>query len=63
MKGNTLTFHDRKSFAAISEKIGQAAFSAAFFILLGITWVLLLPFEASLKLTDFLTDFFRKHHL
>ena len=63
MKGNTLTFHDRKSFAAISEKIGQAAFSAAFFMLLGITWLILLPFEWGLKLNDKLDNLWRKYNL
>ena len=53
MKGNTLTFHDKKSLAAIRDTIGQAAFSAAFFMLLGITWLILLPFELFLKLDDF----------
>ena len=32
MKGSTLTFHDEKSLAAISDTIGQAAFDAAFFM-------------------------------
>ena len=33
MKGNTLTFHDEKSLAAIRDTIGQAALDAAFFML------------------------------
>jgi hypothetical protein len=32
MKGNTLTFHDKKSLAAISDTVGQAAFTAVFFM-------------------------------
>jgi len=36
MKGNTLTFHDKKSLAAIGDTIGQAATNAAFFMVNGI---------------------------
>ena len=52
MKGNTLTFHDEKSLAATRDTIGQAAMNAAFFMLSGITWLMLLPFEWGLKLYD-----------
>ena len=52
MKGNMLTLHDEKSLAAISDTIGQAAMNAAFFMFLGITWLILLPFEWALKLDD-----------
>ena len=63
MKGNTLTFHDRKSLAAISDTIGQAAMNAAFFMLSGITWLIFLPFEWGLKLNDKLDDLWRKYNL
>ena len=53
MKGNTLTFHDKKSLAAISDTIGQAAMNAAFFMAYGVFWLILLPFELFLKLDDF----------
>jgi hypothetical protein len=59
MKGKNLTFHDEKSFAATSDAIVQAALNAAFFMLLGITWLILLPFEWGLKLDDLR----RKHNL
>jgi len=63
MKGNTLTFHDKKSLAAISDTIGQAAFSAAFFMAYGVFWLILLPFEWGLKLNDKLDDLMRKYNL
>ena len=50
MKGNTLTFHDKKSLAAISDTIGQAAFDAAFFMAYGVFWILFLPFDLFLKI-------------
>ena len=53
MKGNTLTFHDKKSLAAIGDTIGQAAMNAAFFMAYGVFWLILLPFELFLKLDDF----------
>jgi len=53
MKGNTLTFHDKKSLAAIGDTIGRAAFDAAFFMAYGVFWLILLPFELFLKLDDF----------
>jgi hypothetical protein len=53
MKGNTLTFHDKKSLAAIGDAIGQAAFSAAFFMVYGVFCVCILPFEWLVKLHDF----------
>lgn len=59
MKGNTLTFHDKKSLAAISDTIGQAAFDAAFFMAYGVFWILFLPFELYLKLTESV----KKYHL
>jgi len=59
MKGNTLTFHDKKSLAAIGDTIGQAAFSAAFFMAYGVFWLILLPFEWGLKLNDLM----RKYNL
>jgi hypothetical protein len=54
MKGSTLTFHDKKSLAAISDTIGQAAFDAAFFMVYGVFWILFLPFDLFLKLERFL---------
>lgn len=54
MKGNTLTFHDEKSLAAIGDTIGQAAFDAAFFMAYGVFWILFLPFDLFLKLERFL---------
>jgi hypothetical protein len=33
MKGSTLTFHDKKSLAAIGDTIAQAAFDAAFLMI------------------------------
>ena len=63
MKGNTLTFHDRKSLAAISDTIGQAAMNAAFFMAYGVFWLILLPFEWGLKLNDKLDDLMRKYNL
>ena len=63
MKGNTLTFHDRKSLAAISDTIGQAAMNAAFFMVYGVFWLILLPFEWGLKLNDKLDDLMRKYNL
>jgi len=54
MKGNTLTFHDKKSLAAISDTIGQAAFNAAFFMAYGVFWILFLPFDLFLKIEKFL---------
>jgi hypothetical protein len=50
MKGNTLTFHDEKKVAVTRDTIGQAAFSAAFFMVNGIIWLICLPFEFYLKL-------------
>jgi hypothetical protein len=50
MKGNTLTFHDEKSLAAISDTIGQAALDAAFFMVNGVFWLFFLPYEFYLKL-------------
>jgi hypothetical protein len=63
MKGNTLTFHDKKSLAAISDTIGQAAMNAAFFMVYGVFWLILLPFEWGLKLNDKLDDLMRKYNL
>lgn len=57
MKGSTLTFHDKKSLAAISDTIVQAAFDAAFFMAYGIFWLLFLPFDLFLKTEKF----FKKH--
>jgi len=57
MKGNTLTFHDEKSLAAISDTIVQAAMNAAFFMVYGVFCVCILPFDLFLKLETF----FRKH--
>ena len=54
MKGNTLTFHDKKSLAAIGDTIGQAAFDAAFFMAYGVFWMLFLPFDLFLKIERFL---------
>jgi len=54
MKGNTLTFHDKKSLAAIGDTIGQAAFDAAFFMAYGVFWILFLPFDLFLKIERFL---------
>jgi hypothetical protein len=54
MKGSPLTFHDKKSLAAISDTIGQAAFDAAFFMAYGIFWILFLPFDLFLKIERFL---------
>ena len=56
MKGSTLTFHDKKSLAAISDTIGQAAFDAAFFMAYGIFWLLFLPFDLYLKIERFLKN-------
>ena len=56
MKGNTLTFHDKKSLAAISDTIGQAAFDAAFFMAYGVFWLLFLPFDLFLKIERFLKN-------
>ena len=56
MKGNTLTFHDEKSLAAISDTIGQAAFDAAFFMAYGVFWLLFLPFDLFLKIERFLKN-------
>jgi len=50
MKGNTLTFHDKKSLAAISDTTGQAAMNAAFFMVNGIIWLFFLPYEFYMKL-------------
>ncbi len=57
MKGDTLTFHDEKSLAAIGDTIGQAAFDAAFFMVCGVFWICILPLDLFLKLEKF----FRKH--
>jgi len=54
MKGSILTFHDKKSLAAISDTIGQAAFDAAFFMAYGVFWMLFLPFDLFLKIERFL---------
>lgn len=54
MKGSTLTFHDKKSLAAIGDTIGQAAFDAAFFMAYGVFWILFLPFDLFLKIERFL---------
>jgi hypothetical protein len=56
MKGNTLTFHDKKSLAVIGDTIGQAAFDAAFFMAYGVFWILFLPFELFLKIERFLKN-------
>ena len=56
MKGNTLTFHDKKSLAAIGDTIGQAAFDAAFFMAYGVFWILFLPFDLFLKIERFLKN-------
>ena len=56
MKGNTLTFHDKKSLAAISDTVGQAAFDAAFFMAYGVFWILFLPFDLFLKIERFLKN-------
>jgi len=56
MKGSTLTFHDKKSLAAISDTIGQAAFDAAFFMAYGVFWLLFLPFDLFLKIERFLKN-------
>ena len=40
-----------------------AAMNAAFFMLSGITWLILLPFEWGLKLNDKLDDLWRKYNL
>jgi hypothetical protein len=53
MKGNTLTFHEKKSLAAIGDTIGQAAFDAAFFMAYGVFWTLFLPFDLFLKIERF----------
>ena len=45
MKGNTLTFHDKKSLAAIGDTIRQAAFSAVFFMVNGIIWTFIISYE------------------
>ena len=54
MKGSTLTFHDKKSLAAICDTIGQAAFDAAFFMAYGVLCILFLPFDLFLKIERFL---------
>jgi len=54
MKGNTLTFHDKKSLAAIGDTIGQAAMNAAFFMAYGVLCILFLPFDLFLKIERFL---------
>ena len=59
MKGDTLTFHDKKSLAAISDTIVQAALNAAFFMVYGVFCICILPFEWLVKLHDFRT----KHNL
>ena len=56
MKGSTLTFHDEKSLAPISDTIGQAAFDAAFFMAYGVFWILFLPFDLYLKIERFLKN-------
>jgi len=56
MKGSTLTFHDKKSLAAIGDTIGQAAFDAAFFMAYGVFWILFLPFDLFLKIERFLKN-------
>ena len=56
MKGSTLTFHDEKSLAPISDTIGQAAFDAAFFMAYGVFWILFLPFDLFLKIERFLKN-------
>ena len=56
MKGSTLTFHDKKSLAAISDTIGQAAFDAAFFMAYGVFWTFTLPFDLFLKIERFLKN-------
>ncbi len=56
MKGNTLTFHDKKSLAAIGDTIGRAAFDAAFFMAYGVFWILFLPFDLFLKIERFLKN-------
>ena len=56
MKGNTLTFHEKKSLAAIGDTIGQAAFDAAFFMAYGVFWILFLPFDLFLKIERFLKN-------
>ena len=56
MKGSTLTFHDKKSLAATSDTIGQAAFDAAFFMAYGLFWLLFLPFDLFLKIERFLKN-------
>jgi len=56
MKGNTLTFHDKKSLAAIGDTIGQAAFDAAFFMAYGVFWMLFLPFDLFLRIERFLKN-------
>lgn len=63
MKGNTLTFHDEKSLAAIGDTIVRAAFDAAFFMAYFVFWLILLPFEWGLKLNDKLDDLMRKYNL
>ena len=45
MKGNTLTFHDKKSLAAIGDTIRQAAFSAVFFMVNSIIWTFIISYE------------------
>ena len=50
MKGNTLTFHDKKSLAAIGDTIRQAAFSAVFFMVNSIIWTFIISYEFYSKL-------------
>jgi hypothetical protein len=50
MKGNTLTFHDKKSLAATRDARVQAALDAAFFMVNGIIWLFFLPYEFYMKL-------------
>ena len=56
MKGNTLTFHDKKSLAAIGDTIRQAAFSAVFFMVNSIIWTFIISYEFYLKLERFLKN-------
>ena len=56
MKGSTLTFHDKKSLAAISDTIVRAAFDAAFFMIYGVLWICILPFDLFLKIERFLKN-------
>ena len=56
MKGNALTFHDKKSLAAIGDTIRQTAFSAVFFMVNSIIWTFILSYESYLKLERFLKN-------